>query len=59
MERGINTGEKRLVLSSYDRGQLGNKVEADGVDKRDFLCRAAGEDRRLLPIKFMQVRSQT
>ncbi len=32
----INTGEKRLVLHQLTRGQLGNKVEADGVDKRDF-----------------------
>jgi len=32
----INTGEKRLVLHQLTRGQLGNKVEADGVDKRAF-----------------------
>ncbi|MCR5668543.1 MAG: glucose-6-phosphate isomerase [Lachnospiraceae bacterium] len=32
----VNTGEKRLVLHQLTRGQLGNKVEADGVDKRDF-----------------------
>ena len=32
----INTGEKRLVLHHMTRGQLGNKVEADGVDKRAF-----------------------
>ena len=32
----INTGEKRLVLHHLTRGQLGNKVEADGVDKRAF-----------------------
>ena len=32
----INTGEKRLVLHQLTRGQLGNKVEADGVDKREF-----------------------
>ena len=32
----INTGEKRLVLHQLTRGQLGSKVEADGVDKREF-----------------------
>ena len=32
----INTGEKRLVLHHMTRGQLGDKVEADGVDKREF-----------------------
>ena len=32
----INTGEKRLVLHQLTRGQLGDKVEADGVDKRAF-----------------------
>ena len=32
----INTGEKRLVLHQLTRGQLGDKVEADGVDKREF-----------------------
>ena len=32
----INTGEKRLVLHQLTRGQLGNKVVADGVDKREF-----------------------
>ena len=32
----INTGEKRLVLHHMTRGQLGNAVEADGVDKRAF-----------------------
>ncbi len=32
----INTGEKRLVLHQLTRGQLGNKVTADGVDKREF-----------------------
>ena len=32
----INTGEKRLVLHHMTRGQLGNKVIADGVDKRAF-----------------------
>ena len=32
----INTGEQRLVLHQMTRGQLGNPVEADGVDKRTF-----------------------
>jgi len=32
----INTGEKRLVLHHLTRGQLGNAVIADGVDKRAF-----------------------
>ena len=32
----INTGENRLVLHHMCRGQLGEKVTADGVDKREF-----------------------
>ena len=32
----VNTGEKRLVLHQLTRGQLGNAVTADGVDKRTF-----------------------
>lgn len=32
----VNTGEKRLVLHHMTRGMLGNVVEADGVDKREF-----------------------
>ena len=32
----INTGEKRLVLHHLTRGQLGEPVMADGVDKREF-----------------------
>ena len=32
----VNTGEKRLVLHHMTRGQLGDTVEADGVDKRTF-----------------------
>lgn len=32
----INTGEKRLVLHHMTRGQLGDAVNADGVDKRNF-----------------------
>ena len=32
----VNTGEKRLVLHQLCRGQLGNDVIADGVNKREF-----------------------
>ena len=32
----INTGEKRLVLHHMTRGQLGDAVVVDGVDKRAF-----------------------
>lgn len=32
----VNTGEKRLVLHHMTRGQLGDAVTADGVDKRSF-----------------------
>ncbi len=32
----VNTGEKRLVLHQLCRGQLGDDVIADGVNKRDF-----------------------
>ncbi|MBP5263978.1 MAG: glucose-6-phosphate isomerase, partial [Lachnospiraceae bacterium] len=32
----INTGEKRLVLHQLTRGQLGEAVIKDGVNKRDF-----------------------
>ena len=32
----INTGEKRMVLHHMTRGQLGNDVVADGVNKRAF-----------------------
>ena len=32
----INTGEQRLVLHQLTRGQLGQDVVADGVNKRDF-----------------------
>jgi len=32
----INTGEKRLVLHQLTRGQLGEAVIHDGVNKRDF-----------------------
>ncbi|MBR7179669.1 MAG: glucose-6-phosphate isomerase, partial [Oscillospiraceae bacterium] len=32
----VNTGEKRRVLHHMCRGQLGEAVMADGVDKREF-----------------------
>ena len=32
----VNTGEKRLVLHQLTRGQLGNDVIADDVNKREF-----------------------
>lgn len=32
----VNTGEKRLVLHQLTRGQLGEDVVADGVNKREF-----------------------
>lgn len=32
----INTGEKRMVLHQLTRGQLGDDVIADGVNKREF-----------------------
>ena len=40
----INTGEKRLVLHQMCRGQLGNAVNADGVDKREFYT---GEQKKI------------
>ena len=40
----INTGEKRLVLHQMTRGQLGNDVIADGVNKRDFYV---GEQKKI------------
>ena len=47
----INTGEKRRVLHQLTRGQLGNPVVSDGVDKRAFYAeqqqRIAGFARRI------------
>ncbi len=40
----INTGEKRRVLHHMCRGQLGEAVVADGVDKRDFYV---GEQKKI------------
>ena len=55
----VNTGEKRLVLHHMTRGQLGDAVNADGVDKRAFLCRASRTALLILQTKYMQARSQT
>ena len=49
----INTGEKRLVLHQLTRGQLGNDVVADGVNKRDFYVSSL-----ISQTKYMQARSQ-
>ncbi len=40
----INTGEKRRVLHHMCRGQLGEAVVADGVDKREFYV---GEQKKI------------
>ena len=40
----INTGEERRVLHHLCRGQLGNDVIADGVNKREFYL---GEQKRI------------
>ena len=40
----INTGEKRMVLHHMCRGQLGEAVVADGVDKREFYV---GEQKKI------------
>ena len=40
----INTGEKRLVLHHMCRGQLGEDVIADGVNKREFYL---GEQKKI------------
>ena len=40
----VNTGEKRLVLHHMTRGQLGEAVNADGVDKREFYT---GEQKKI------------
>ena len=40
----VNTGEKRRVLHHMCRGQLGEAVMADGVDKRDFYV---GEQKKI------------
>ena len=40
----INTGEKRRVLHHMCRGQLGNAVVADGVNKREFYV---GEQKKI------------
>ncbi len=40
----VNTGEKRRVLHHMCRGQLGESVVADGVDKREFYV---GEQKKI------------
>ena len=40
----VNTGEKRRVLHHMCRGQLGEAVQADGVDKREFYV---GEQKKI------------
>ena len=40
----VNTGEKRRVLHHMCRGQLGDAVIADGVDKREFYV---GEQKKI------------
>ena len=40
----VNTGEKRRVLHHMCRGQLGDDVIADGVDKREFYV---GEQKKI------------
>ena len=40
----INTGEKRMVLHHMTRGQLGEAVTADGVDKRSFYAEQQKKD---------------
>ena len=57
----INTGENRLVLHQLTRGQLGNTVTADGVDKRAFyveqqnnsppLCRSVSAEATLARVR--------
>lgn len=48
----MNTGENRLVLHQLTRGQLGNEVEADGVDKREFYVNSR-RGLQNLPIKYI------
>ena len=54
----VNTGEKRLVLHHMTRGQLGEAVEADGVDKRTFYTEQQAKIADFAN-KYMQERSQT
>ena len=54
----INTGEKRMVLHHMTRGQLGEAVTADGVDKRSFY---AEQQKKIaeLAIRYTAAKSQT
>ncbi len=54
----INTGENRLVLHQLTRGQLGNTVTADGVDKRAFYVEQQNRIAEFANM-YMQVRSPT
>ena len=54
----INTGEKRLVLHQLTRGQLGDAVVADGVDKREFYVAQQNKIAEFAK-KFMLVKLQT
>ena len=47
----INTGEKRLVLHHMTRGQLGDAVIADGVDKSTFYKQSRSVSQNL-PTRF-------
>ena len=53
----INTGENRLVLHQLTRGQLGDDVVAEGVNKREFYV-AQQQKSLILQTKYMQARSQ-
>ena len=54
----INTGENRLVLHQLTRGQLGDDVVAEGVNKREFYVAQQQERSLILQTKYMQARSQ-
>ena len=51
----INTGEKRLVLHQLTRGQLGDDVVADGINRENSMLPSRQERLNLL-IKYMPVR---
>ena len=51
----INTGESRLVLHHLTRGQLGDTVTADGVDKRAFYVEQ--QQRMISPTRYTVARS--
>ena len=47
----VNTGEKRLVLHHMTRGQLGDAVNADGVDKRSFYVEQQSSPTRCITVR--------